>query len=98
MSEVNDIFRQWARVTEQLAQAAALLGSGLDSRSAAAVRRFRDHLSRNEFEAAWDRLAEAGTFSATSPAFWDRMAAAAGLLGQDSRRVSAEEHAARLRP
>ncbi|MDQ3262910.1 MAG: hypothetical protein M3Y59_04510 [Myxococcota bacterium] len=97
MSEVNDLFRHWAKVTEQLTQAATILGTTLDARSAATVRSFRDHLSRNEFEAAWDKLAEAGTFSTTSPGFWDRLAAAARLLEQDGRRVKAEEHAARLR-
>jgi len=97
MSEVNDLFRHWAQVTEQLTQAASILGTTLDARSMAAVRAFRDHLARNEFEQAWDKLAEAGKFSTTSSGFWDRMAAAAKLLGKSDRQLDAVEQAVRLR-
>lgn len=92
MSEVNEIFRQWARVTELLTQAAAILGRPVDARGAAAVRAFKQHLTQNEYELAWDRLADAGSLSTASRSFWERLATAAQVLGQPHREARALEH------
>lgn len=92
MSEVNEIFRRWAQVTEQLTQAAAILGKPVDVRSRAALRSYREHLEKNEYEQAWDRLADAGSLSTASRSFWERLRTAAQLLGEGHRIDRALEH------
>lgn len=95
MSEVNEIFRQWARVAELLTQAAAILGRPVDARSAAAFRAYKAHLAQNEYEQAWDRLADAGSLSTASRSFWERLHAAAEVFGHEHRKARAQEHLGR---